>query len=102
MGVGTISSALYQQVMGQYNIENSASATGTSYRPLIVGSGTAAQRFTGFALAHFAATGSAWHMTAVFPSSGSMNFASDAAAATGGIPLGGLYHNAGAVRIRLT
>ena len=25
----------------------------------------------------------------------------DAAAATGGVPLGGVYHNAGAVRIRI-
>jgi len=29
------------------------------------------------------------------------NYLTDAAAATGGIPVGGLYHNAGAVRIRL-
>lgn len=29
------------------------------------------------------------------------NFANDAAAATGGIPIGGLYHNAGAVKVRL-
>lgn len=29
------------------------------------------------------------------------NYANDAAAAAGGIVLGGLYHNAGAVRIRL-
>ena len=30
------------------------------------------------------------------------NYATDAAAATGGVPVGGLYHNAGAVRIRLS
>lgn len=30
------------------------------------------------------------------------NFANDAAAATGGVPVGGFYHNAGAVRVRLT
>jgi hypothetical protein len=30
------------------------------------------------------------------------NYASDAAAATGGVAVGGLYHNAGAVRVRLT
>jgi hypothetical protein len=28
--------------------------------------------------------------------------ANDAAAATAGVPVGGLYHNAGAVRVRLT
>lgn len=31
-----------------------------------------------------------------------LNFADDSAAATGGVPLGGLYHNAGAMRIRIT
>jgi len=30
------------------------------------------------------------------------NYANDAAAAAGGIAIGGMYHNAGAVRIRLT
>jgi hypothetical protein len=30
------------------------------------------------------------------------NYASDAAAAAGNVPIGGLYHNAGAVRVRLT
>ncbi len=30
------------------------------------------------------------------------NYADDTAAAAGGIPIGGMYHNAGAVRIRLT
>jgi hypothetical protein len=29
------------------------------------------------------------------------NFANDAAAAAGGVPLGGVYHNAGAVRVRI-
>jgi hypothetical protein len=30
-----------------------------------------------------------------------LNFADDTAAATGGVPLGGIYHNAGALRIRI-
>lgn len=30
------------------------------------------------------------------------DFADDAAAAAGGVPVGGLYHNAGAVRVRRT
>ena len=30
-----------------------------------------------------------------------LNFADDTAAATGGVPLGGVYHNAGALRIRI-
>ena len=32
---------------------------------------------------------------------GSLNYADDTAAAAGGIPLGGVYHNAGALRIRI-
>ena len=32
----------------------------------------------------------------------SLNFASDAAAATGGVPLGGMYHNSGDMKIRIT
>ena len=31
----------------------------------------------------------------------SLNFADDSAAATGGVPLGGVYHNAGALRVRI-
>ena len=31
-----------------------------------------------------------------------LNFASDSAAATGGVPLGGLYHNSGDVKVRIT
>ena len=38
----------------------------------------------------------------ILPSVVGFNFADDTAAAAGGIPVGGLYHNAGALRIRLT
>lgn len=38
----------------------------------------------------------------VMPTVVGFNFADDTAAATGGIPVGGLYHNAGELRIRLT
>ena len=31
-----------------------------------------------------------------------LNFSSDASAATGGVPLGGVYHNSGALRIRIS
>ena len=37
----------------------------------------------------------------VLPNLPARAFADDAAAATGGVPVGGLYHNAGAVRVRL-
>jgi hypothetical protein len=38
----------------------------------------------------------------ILPAVVNFNFADDTAAAAGGIPVGGLYHNAGVVRIRLT
>ena len=38
----------------------------------------------------------------ILPTVVNFNFADDTAAAAGGIPVGGLYHNAGALRIRLT
>ena len=38
----------------------------------------------------------------ILPSVVGFNFADDAAAAAGGIPVGGLYHNAGALRIRIS
>ena len=31
-----------------------------------------------------------------------VNYANDGAAASGGVPVGGLYHTAGAVKVRLT
>ena len=37
----------------------------------------------------------------ILPSVVNFNFADDTAAATGGVPVGGLYHNAGQVRIRI-
>lgn len=36
-----------------------------------------------------------------FPGLTALNFANDSLAAAGGVPIGGLYHNAGAVRVRL-
>lgn len=38
----------------------------------------------------------------ILPSVVGFNFANDAAAATGGIPVGGLYHSSGTLKIRLT
>ena len=38
----------------------------------------------------------------ILPTVVGFNFADDTAAAAGGIPVGGLYHNAGSLRIRLT
>jgi hypothetical protein len=41
-------------------------------------------------------------LTGSATSVGGLNFVDDTAAASGGVPVGGMYHNAGAVRIRLT
>ena len=41
-------------------------------------------------------------LTGSATSVGGLNFANDTAAAAGGVPVGGMYHNAGAVRIRLS
>jgi hypothetical protein len=38
----------------------------------------------------------------VLPAVVSLSFADDTAAAAGGIPVGGLYHTSGAIKIRLT
>jgi len=38
----------------------------------------------------------------IFPTIVNFNFANDTAAAAGGIPVGGLYHNSGVLRIRIT
>ena len=40
--------------------------------------------------------------TLILTNYASYNFLNDAYAATAGIPLGGIYHNSGAVRIRIT
>lgn len=50
-----------------------------------------------------AATDNAVYMESiVLPNYASYNFADDAAAATGGIPLGGIYHTSGALKVRIT
>lgn len=38
---------------------------------------------------------------AVLSKYATLNYANDGAAATGGVPLGGIYHNAGALRVRI-
>lgn len=49
-----------------------------------------------------AATGTGAPGTVIVGSNGLQNFANDAAAATGGIPVGGLYRNGSVVQIRVT
>jgi hypothetical protein len=41
-------------------------------------------------------------LTGSATSVGGLNFVDDTAAAAGGVPVGGMYHNAGAIRIRLS
>lgn len=48
------------------------------------------------------ATGKTIKPVAPYAFGGLGNFVNDAAAATGGVPVGGMYHTAGAVKVRVT
>ncbi|MHA2402968.1 MAG: hypothetical protein ACXADH_08280, partial [Candidatus Kariarchaeaceae archaeon] len=80
-----------------------ATNTGLGYPALIVGAGS-----TGYgthdALIITKQTGSGTNpgSRTILPDLVNFNFADDTAAAAGGIPVGGLYHSAGVVKIRLT
>lgn len=70
------------------------SAFGSS--PLTAGTVNAGQ---GSYKEFFGVRGNGW---IVMPSMPGMNYTSDAVAAAAGIPVGGIYHNAGSLRVRLT
>jgi hypothetical protein len=73
--------------------------TATYLKGTLITSGSVAQQVTG----SFLVTGSAnINGFTVLPQvSASLNFANDTAAASGGVPLGGLYRNGNAIQIRL-
>jgi hypothetical protein len=90
-GLGTYASGTWQNVFGQYNLSSSANSA------FIIGNGSSTAARSNLMYA----AGTQVQIT------GSLvvnlgNYASDVAAAAGGVPVNGLYHNAGAVRIRLT
>jgi hypothetical protein len=102
-GLGTIASGSYQLAIGGYNAHGDDKSTF-----ILGGGGTLASRRTAARFVQFdssaekgpsnSATTGSWVLTQV---SESLNFANDTAAGTAGVPLGGLYHDNGIIRIRL-
>lgn len=85
----------YQTVFGEYNKLNNTSSL------FVIGTGDASNSVDGFSVDRI--SGSAFISTVLLPLvSSSLNYANDTAAATGGVPLGGLYHTSGTIKIRLT
>lgn len=82
---------------GMYNSKDSNITGTTEYAVMLGCSGrTATSNFTTYVETLEAFDG------IVMTDYANLDFADDAAAATGGVPLGGLYHNSGAMRIRIT
>jgi hypothetical protein len=82
---------------GMYNSKDSNITGSTEYTVMLGCSGrTATSDFTTYVETLEAYQG------IVMTDYANLDFASDALAAAGGVPLGGLYHNAGAMRIRIT
>jgi hypothetical protein len=102
-GIGTIAAGSAQWSIGAWNIENGTANFSAGWRPFIVGIGSSnTSRRTGFEVVSISRTSGAETGTIVLPAATGLNFASDVAAAAGNVPVGGIYHNAGAVRIRLS
>ena len=92
MGYQTIASGSGQVVVGAYN-----QILSSSNDVFVIGGGTAAARSN---IAVFTITGSQGGGVPVFPGLG--NFANDAAANAGGVPIGGLYRNGSNLYIRVS
>lgn len=106
-GFGTVALGSYQHVQGRYNISSSAQSA------FIIGNGIDDNNRSDLVFASgssFQITGSLTVTGSIFNNgfviltqvSTSFNFADDAAAAIGNVPLGGLYHTSGSIKIRLT
>jgi hypothetical protein len=93
-GYLTAASRDYQTVFGEYNNNTNTSSL------FAIGTGDASHYVDGFSVDRI--SGSAYISTILLPLvSSSLNYANDSAAATGGVPLGGLYHTGGTIKIRL-
>lgn len=102
-GFGTIAAGQSQMAIGSCNIEYGAANYEAGWRPFIVGIGSSnTSRRNGLEVVSISRTAGAETGTIVLPSATGLNFTSDANAAAGNVPVGGIYHNAGAVRIRLS
>ena len=112
MGKNTTASGERSVSIGEYTIANSFSeiALGRNPVPAAAASATlwvATDRL--FSIGNGASAGSQSmaleilkNGITVLPGVVSLSFADDTAAATGGVPVGGLYHTSGAIKIRLT
>jgi hypothetical protein len=92
-GLGTVGDGLYQHVSGQYN------TTGDTTSLTIIGCGTSdIDRADAFKVVPIIGSVATIQLSQVV----SLNFSGDTDAGTYGVPVGGLYHDNGILRIRLS
>jgi hypothetical protein len=92
-GLGTVANAPYQHVSGKYN------TTGDTTSLTIIGCGTSdIDRADAFKVVPIIDNIATIQLDQVV----SLNFSGDTDAGTYGVPVGGLYHDNGIIRIRLT
>jgi hypothetical protein len=100
-GLQTIASGSGQLAIGGYNTQNDDRSL------FVIGNGTLSNRADGAKFQNFTTSGLTYMGIAgtgswVLPQvSQSLNFNDDTTAASAGVPLGGLYHTNGAIKIRL-
>jgi hypothetical protein len=91
-GLGTVANGSYQHVSGKYN------TTGDTTSLTIIGCGTSNNnRADAFKVVPISGTTSTIQLDQVV----TLNFSGDTDAGTYGVPVGGLYHDNGILRIRL-
>jgi len=111
-GFGTIATD-YQTAIGAWNVDDSGTTPNypgiKGYQPLMVGigidpllGGTLRNAFTVYTISDDDFSGTPANGTITLPCYANLNFTSDANAGTAGVPLGGIYHNNGAVRIKIS
>ena len=92
-GLGTVANAPYQHISGKYN------NTGDTTSLTIIGCGTSdIDRADAFKVVPITGSIATLQLDQVV----SLNFSGDTDAGTYGVPVGGLYHDNGIIRIRLT
>lgn len=97
MGKGTIANSLRETVIGSYPTDKTGNPTlwRGDERMFTVGNGkTESEKSTALEILK--------NGNVVLPAVVGLNFTNDTAAAAGGVPIGGLYHKSGNIRIRLT
>ena len=88
-GNQTIASGSYQHVSGQFNIPDTTSL-------FIIGNGVSGTPANAFQIVPVGS-----NSTILIPQAINLNYPDDTTAAANNVPVGGIYHNAGAVRIRI-